>query len=93
MVSLVIFLTGVSVGGVLVWVLVSYTALNPMSSEAAEDSVPVERILARLAREGVSTTSSRAVMAARRHDAGKSIAAVVPQRAAHSRVKGQTSHA
>ncbi|MVU77144.1 hypothetical protein GPX89_07765 [Nocardia sp. ET3-3] len=92
MVSLVIFLTGVSVGGVLVWALVSYTALNPMPSEAAEDSVPIERILARLAHEGVSTTSSRAVMAARRRDAGKSTAAVVPKRAAHSRVKGQTSH-
>lgn len=93
MVSLVIFLTGVSVGGALVWALVSYTAFNPMSSEAAEDSVPVERILARLAREGVSTTSSRAVMAARLHDTGKSTATFASQRAAHSRMKGQTTHA
>ncbi|WP_405135108.1 hypothetical protein [Nocardia sp. NBC_01388] len=77
MATLVMFLTGVGVGGCLVWALVSYTALNPVSSTLPEDSVPVQRILARLEREGLSTASSHAVVAAgRRHSGGRPRAAL-----------------
>ncbi|GAB4588976.1 hypothetical protein [Nocardia sp. IFM 10818] len=71
MITLVMFLSGVGLGGALVWALVSYTPLSPVSSALPENAVPVQRIFARLEREGLKTArSSVAGAAGRRSGAG-----------------------
>ncbi|MFE3196301.1 hypothetical protein ACFXHA_45400 [Nocardia sp. NPDC059240] len=93
MFTLVMFLTGLGVGGCSVFALVSYTALAPASTALPEDAVPVQRILARLEREGVTTAGSPvAVAAGRRHVAGRPRPALTQPPAASSWANGRSSH-
>ncbi|NNH73749.1 hypothetical protein HLB23_28500 [Nocardia uniformis] len=45
------FLTGLGLGGLVVWVLVSYTAVNPAPSSSPKECWTVQNITARIERE------------------------------------------
>ncbi|NNH68998.1 hypothetical protein HLB23_03765 [Nocardia uniformis] len=49
--AIVTFLSGLGLGGVVVWALVSYTALNPTPSVTPQECWTVESIKARIERE------------------------------------------
>lgn len=49
--EIVTFLTGLGLGGLVVWALVSYTAVNPVPSPAPKECWTVQNITARIERE------------------------------------------
>lgn len=54
--AMVTFLSGLSLGGLVVWALVSYTAVNPVPSPAPKECWTVQSITARIERERLSAS-------------------------------------
>ncbi|MGW2665935.1 hypothetical protein ACWCW7_33710 [Nocardia tengchongensis] len=52
------FLSGLGLGGLAVWALVSYTAMNPVSGARPEGATTVASIIARIERERLDGSGS-----------------------------------
>ncbi|MBF6183375.1 hypothetical protein [Nocardia otitidiscaviarum] len=52
------FLVGLTLGGLTVWVLVTYTSMNPVSDVQSRDAPTVRSIIARIERERLEASHS-----------------------------------
>ncbi|WP_306358344.1 MULTISPECIES: hypothetical protein [unclassified Nocardia] len=50
-IAIVMFLSGIGLGAIAVWTMVSYTAVNPVPTARPKDSRTVQSIITRIERE------------------------------------------